>query len=76
MTSPIDPEILRQIKTILRRDLKLAPDAPLAEDMPFFGGEVDLDSLDMLLLGKQRSQQRLQPETAEERKSTIHPMAS
>ena len=50
MTSPIDPEILRQIKTILRRDLKLDPNAPLAEDMPFFGGEVDLDSLDMLLL--------------------------
>lgn len=50
MTTGLDPDILQQIKTILRRDLKLGPDAPLAEDMPFFGGDVDLDSLDMLLL--------------------------
>ncbi len=50
MNSGIDPDILQQIKTILRRDLKLSPDAPLADDMPFFGGDIDLDSLDMLLL--------------------------
>ena len=50
MTSGLDADILEQIKTILRRDLKLGPDVPLAEDMPFFGGDVDLDSLDMLLL--------------------------
>src|SRR5258706_7651496 len=50
MTSGLDPNVLEQIRTILRRDLKLGPDAPLPEDMPFFGGDVDLDSLDMLLL--------------------------
>src|SRR4051812_8308730 len=50
MTSRLDPNILEQIRTILRRDLKLGPDAALPEDMPFFGGNVDLDSLDMLLL--------------------------
>jgi 3-hydroxyacyl-[acyl-carrier-protein] dehydratase len=50
MTSTLDPQILDQIRTILRRDLKLNADAPLPEEMPFFGGDVDLDSLDMLLL--------------------------
>src|SRR3981189_2962745 len=50
MTSGLDPNILEQIRTILRRDLKLGPDAPLPEVMPFFGGNGDLDSLDMLLL--------------------------
>jgi 3-hydroxyacyl-[acyl-carrier-protein] dehydratase len=46
----IEPAVLEHIKTILRRDLKLGPDIAIADDMPFFGGEVDLDSLDMLLL--------------------------
>jgi len=50
MATDIDPNILSHIKTILRRDLKLGPDAVIADDMPFFGGDVDLDSLDMLLL--------------------------
>ena len=50
MANDIDPQILDQIKSILRRDLKLGPDAPIADDMAFFGGDVDLDSLDMLLL--------------------------
>lgn len=50
MADDINPEILDQIKTILRRDLKLGPDAVIADDMPFFGADVDLDSLDMLLL--------------------------
>ncbi len=43
-------EILDQVRTILRRDLKLGAETALPEDMPFFGGDVDLDSLDMLLL--------------------------
>src|SRR5438093_13762756 len=43
-------DILRRIELILRRDLKLGPDAPIPPDMPFFGGNVDLDSLDILLL--------------------------
>src|SRR4051812_35825182 len=46
----VDPATLERIKTIFRRDLKLGPDIPIADDMPFFGGDVDLDSLDMLLL--------------------------
>lgn len=35
---------------MIRRDLKLGPDAVISDDMPFFGTDVDLDSLDMLLL--------------------------
>jgi 3-hydroxyacyl-[acyl-carrier-protein] dehydratase len=50
MDPSLDPDILQQIKFILRRDLKLGADAPLPDDMPFFGGDLDLDSLDMLLL--------------------------
>lgn len=48
-TSP-SPQILERVQTILRRDLKLGPDTPIPPDMPFFGGDVDLDSLDILLL--------------------------
>lgn len=44
------PEVLDQIKVLLRRDLKLGPDIPIPDDMPFFGTEADLDSLDILLL--------------------------
>lgn len=50
MATDIDPNILANIKSILRRDLKLGPTAVIPDDMPFFGGDVDLDSLDMLLL--------------------------
>src|ERR1700744_861831 len=50
MNSSLDPDILQQIQAILRRDLKLAPDEPLPQEMPLFGSSVDLDSLDMLLL--------------------------
>ncbi|HTL29515.1 MAG TPA: 3-hydroxyacyl-ACP dehydratase FabZ family protein [Tepidisphaeraceae bacterium] len=45
-----DQKTIDHIKTILRRDLKLGPDAQIADDMPFFNSDVDLDSLDMLLL--------------------------
>jgi 3-hydroxyacyl-[acyl-carrier-protein] dehydratase len=48
--SKIDPQLLERLKLILRRDLKLGADARIADDMPFFGGDIDLDSLDMLLL--------------------------
>ncbi len=44
------PEILEQIKVLLRRDLKLGPDIPIPDDMPFVGTEADFDSLDILLL--------------------------
>jgi 3-hydroxyacyl-[acyl-carrier-protein] dehydratase len=43
-------ELSTRIKQMIRRDLKLGPDAVIPDDMPFFGGDVDLDSLDMLLL--------------------------
>ena len=43
-------QILQRVQTILRRDLKLGADAPIPPDMPFSGAEVDLDSLDILLL--------------------------
>lgn len=49
MAAP-DPKLLERIKQILRRDLKLGNDIAIADDMPFFGSDVDLDSLDMLLL--------------------------
>lgn len=49
-STPTKPEILQRVQLILRRDLKLAPDAPIPADMPFSGSEVDLDSLDILLL--------------------------
>src|SRR5436190_21968145 len=46
----LDPNLLERVKTILRRDLKLGPDAKIADDMGFFNSDVDLDSLDILLL--------------------------
>src|SRR5450432_3992419 len=50
MSQPLDPNLLQQIKEMLRRDLKLGPAAIIADDMPLFGGDLDLDSLDILLL--------------------------
>lgn len=49
MTVAPDPQIIEQIKIILRQDLKLGQ-ANLADDTPLVGGEMDLDSLDILLL--------------------------
>jgi 3-hydroxyacyl-[acyl-carrier-protein] dehydratase len=45
-----DPSTLQRIKTIVRRDLKLGAAADIPDDMPFFGGDIDMDSLDILLL--------------------------
>lgn len=42
--------VLTRLETIIRRDLKLGPDVPITPDMPFFGGDADIDSLDILLL--------------------------
>ena len=47
---PIDSQLLQRVKDILRRDLKLGPDATMADDMPLFNGSADLDSLDLLLV--------------------------
>ncbi|MDP9174908.1 MAG: beta-hydroxyacyl-ACP dehydratase [Planctomycetota bacterium] len=46
----IRSDILSRLKTIMRRDLKLGPDIQISDDMPFFGGDADIDSLDILLL--------------------------
>ena len=50
MAEPAHLEPIRErVKTIIRRDLKLG-EVAIADDMPFFSSETDLDSLDMLLL--------------------------
>jgi 3-hydroxyacyl-[acyl-carrier-protein] dehydratase len=43
-------ETLDRVKSIIRQDLRLAPDEPIPDDMPLLGGNLDLDSLDVLLL--------------------------
>src|SRR4051794_38166443 len=43
-------DIADRIKTIIRRDLKLGPDIAITDEMPFFGTDADVDSLDILLL--------------------------
>jgi acyl carrier protein len=47
---PASAATLDRIKLILRRDLKLGEKAVIADTMPLVGGDLDLDSLDMLLL--------------------------
>src|SRR4051794_17212101 len=42
--------VQERVALILRRDLKLGADVNIAPDVPLFGGEFDLDSLDVLLL--------------------------
>ena len=44
------PETIERIKGILRRDLKLGAAATIEDSMPLIGGDMDLDSLDLLLL--------------------------
>ena len=50
MNAVVDAGLLEEVKSILRRDLKLGPDARIPDDMPLIGGEMDLDSLDILLV--------------------------
>jgi 3-hydroxyacyl-[acyl-carrier-protein] dehydratase len=50
MMAEPDAQLLDRLKIILRRDLKLGAEASIANDMSFFGSDIDLDSLDMLLL--------------------------
>jgi 3-hydroxyacyl-[acyl-carrier-protein] dehydratase len=50
LMTEIEPDILQRLREIVRRDLKLGPDAVIADDMPFFNSDLDLDSLDILLL--------------------------
>lgn len=48
--APPRRETLEQVKALIRQELKLSPDEALSDDMPLLGGELDLDSLDVLLL--------------------------
>ncbi|MEM9882072.1 MAG: phosphopantetheine-binding protein [Planctomycetota bacterium] len=41
---------LDRIKGILRRDLKLGDTFEIADDMPLVGSDLDLDSLDFLMV--------------------------
>lgn len=50
MASAVDPALVEQIQTLLRRDLKLGIDTPLSADTPLVGGDFDIDSLDILLM--------------------------
>ncbi len=46
----MDQAILERITSLLRRDLKLSPTTPINEGTALFGGEMDLDSIDILLV--------------------------
>jgi 3-hydroxyacyl-[acyl-carrier-protein] dehydratase len=48
--TPPQTDTLSQIKAIMQRDLKLAPNAEIGDDTPLLGGNLDLDSIDVLLL--------------------------
>jgi 3-hydroxyacyl-[acyl-carrier-protein] dehydratase len=50
MDRALDAGLLEQVKSILRRDLKLGPAATIPDNMPLIGGDMDFDSLDILLL--------------------------
>ncbi|MFA9477682.1 phosphopantetheine-binding protein [Phycisphaerales bacterium AB-hyl4] len=43
-------ELGERVRTILRRDLRLGPDAKIEDDTPLMGGDFELDSLDMVML--------------------------
>ena len=45
-----DTAIIEQIKSLMRRDLKLGDGVDIQSDTPLVGGDFDLDSLDVLLL--------------------------
>ena len=48
--APASAATLERIKQILRRDLKLGESYPLADDEPLGGEDLDLDSLDFLMV--------------------------
>lgn len=43
-------QTLDQVKDILRNDLKLGSDFEITDDMPLVGSDLDLDSLDFLMV--------------------------
>lgn len=50
LPTPARTETLDQLKAIIRRDLNLGADETIADEMPLVGGDLDLDSLDVLML--------------------------
>lgn len=48
--NPDRPAISGRVKAIMRRDLKLGGDIVIEDSTPFFGGDADIDSLDVLLM--------------------------
>ncbi|MEM1355742.1 MAG: phosphopantetheine-binding protein [Planctomycetota bacterium] len=50
LTGPASTDTLEQLKSIIRRDLNLGQDETIDDEMPLVGGEMDLDSLDVLML--------------------------
>ena len=44
-----NPDVLARVKSVLQRELKLSPD-DIADDMQLAGSDLDLDSLDILML--------------------------
>jgi 3-hydroxyacyl-[acyl-carrier-protein] dehydratase len=48
--SPSQPDTFARVEKLMRRDLKLGDHIPIDEELPFFGSNADIDSLDILLL--------------------------
>lgn len=46
----MDHALLERISSLLRRDLKLGPATPITEHTALVGGDMDLDSIDILLV--------------------------
>ncbi|MEM8739436.1 MAG: phosphopantetheine-binding protein [Planctomycetota bacterium] len=47
---PPPRETLDRVKDLLRRDLKLSDSLDIPDDMPLVGSDLDLDSLDFLMV--------------------------
>ncbi len=45
-----DPRTVQRLQSLLQRDLMLGPGVTIDPDQPLFGGDLELDSLDALLL--------------------------
>lgn len=45
-----NPQTVQRLQRLLQRDLMLGADATIDPDQPLFGGDLELDSLDALLL--------------------------
>ena len=50
MEVEVKVDTIDRVKRVLRRDLRLGEDVPIADEMPLIGGDLELDSLDTLLI--------------------------